>query len=312
MKKQIKLMITILMVMPMMFVLVACGSNNTEPNPDPQPTRLAAPTTNPISGTTFSWNSVSGSVGYEWRAVPAMMTPIFTNATSVSLAGFPVGVHNLQVRAMGDGETYLYSNWSTFLTFTVNPEAVTFTVEVIGGTGGGTFNEGTQVTIASDDSFFLWWQLDGQNTMWSQNQIHTFTPTGDVIVRSVGSERHMGVAIHEFVIGNQIFIPGSVYNFTSPGFGQAHVNNVPVSASFNNGTFWDLTSGFASVNANPGGQTVFNLQNGNTHAHMILWIYTDINNVLRAEGLGIATVNSNALVRTVQLPDGRSIRLQRP
>jgi len=68
-----------------------------------------------------------------------------------------------------------------------NPAPQMFTIQVIGGTGAGSFVQGTNVTIVSNQqpNDFWWWQIDGESTVFSANRSHTFALNRDMTVRSI-------------------------------------------------------------------------------------------------------------------------------
>ena len=160
--------------------------------------------------------------------------------------------------------------------------AVTYVIQVIGGSGSGTYDHDDDVTIVSGDVCFLWWQENGTSVKLSTSKTYTFKATKDLVVKSYGSDRNAGFAVYEFDYSGINPQLGDV--FTSLG-SNAYIGTTEVAAFYNNKGYFENTEGFNYIGGNFGLTTGYEVKQLSNHA-IVYWLYNDIDGGIKATSFG--------------------------
>lgn len=182
----------------------------------------------------------------------------------------------------------------------------TYTIQVVGGSGGGVYTQGQTVTIVSSDDAFLWWQVEGESVEFSTSKTYSFTASKDMKITSYGIDRDKGFAILETDLEND-WSTHTNYSFTplqlSTTNYTAYVAGTQASSVWYDNTSWKYTSGFNLVS--PNGTTKYEIKDSSAYAY-IFRIYKDINGNLKAK---LATSYARGLNYSFQinLATGHSI-----
>lgn len=193
--------------------------------------------------------------------------------------------------------------------------SISYTVEVVGGSGSGTYRSGDQVTIVSNDDNFLWWQI-GETTKFSTSKSYTFTVDKNIKVVSCGIEdKYVGFAIME--LPSVSLNIKQTYEFScDTSNSTASINGTQVAAKWqgdfiyesiasNYGASWGFFS-TASNNLRTGAFT-YELKGGNYV--YIFHLYEDLDGSIKAVTT-VPTKYSKSLKTTETLATGARITFQ--
>ena len=99
---------------------------------------------------------------------------------------------------------------------TVAPNGVTITVArgTVNGVTSKSFELNEEVILTTTDTYFLWWQINGVNSILSNNRTHTFTATQNVTITAHGENRLIGWAVRQHALSQSTgcWISGGIGN----------------------------------------------------------------------------------------------------
>ena len=295
-KRWLMLFVIAMFALPMAFMFGGCGKKGSAtPSEVKSVTAIrsgirdvvltwAAPDSDGGSAITkymIGYQSRPGDFGestYIWSAMiwHDISTPLALTHTFEDL---PDAEYNFQVRAHNaNGIGSAYFGYQVIIR--------EVTIEVVGGTGGGTYRHGDMVTITSNDPGFEFWRTSANSTVRPRairnhemaKSTYTFEAWSDATYHSIGESVFMGYALFRGYNSNFDFDP--IYTF-DPSTSNPLVRGLSVESMYNNGTAWVGTSTFTQIV--PGGQSVFTMPSawaGNSY--MAFWIFKDIDGSYKA------------------------------
>lgn len=154
-----------------------------------------------------------------------------------------------------------------------------YNIEVVGGIGSGTYQEGEMVTISSEDSVFLWWQIEGQDAILSTEKSYNFVASKDMKIVSHGIDREMGFAILESAEDWNL---QNSYNFMVNEANEAFVNGKKVSAVYKgiNDVWRNTDDDFNLVGLHS--LTKYEIKDLSNQYAYVFWLYKDFDGSVKA------------------------------